>query len=187
MELRTVGDKLFWSYANLAMLHAAVSHGSVRLERVHYAIRARHWRQLSAGGRPGSLIDDERLKLVLPQACSYCGNTDRSSLTVDHLLAKHRGGTDAGENLVWACRSCNSSKRDRDVLECLESRGELPSVLLLRRYLKLAIELAAEHGLLQCPLEAATNEFPFALGRIPLPGDFPPLSELRLWIIDLND
>ncbi len=136
---------------------------------------------------PRSLADDERLKLVLPQACSYCGDRDRASFTVDHLIPRHRGGADRGENLVWACRSCNSSKRDQDVLEWLASQGQFPSILLLRRYLKLAIEIARERGLLEMPLAGLKEDLPFSLDRAPLPGDFPPPGELRLWVIELPE
>jgi len=187
VELRTVGDKLFWSYANLGMQHAAFSEGASRIERRHYLIRSRLWRQLSQGGTPRSLADDERLKLVLPQACSYCGSTERASFAVDHLIPRHRGGADRGENLVWACRSCNSAKRDRDVLDWLVSQGRFPPILLLRRYLKLAIEIARERDLLGTPLAAVGKDLPFALDRVPLPGDFPPLGELRLWVVDLPE
>lgn len=41
-------------------------------------------------------------------ACVYCG--DRNRLTLDHVVAVSRGGTDNAENLVTACKSCNSSK-----------------------------------------------------------------------------
>lgn len=40
--------------------------------------------------------------------CVYCGaHTD---LQIDHVFPRARGGTDAFENLVTACRSCNASK-----------------------------------------------------------------------------
>ncbi|MBZ0145881.1 MAG: HNH endonuclease [Rhodocyclaceae bacterium] len=187
MKITTVGDELFWSYANLGMYHAAISEGADRIESRHYLIRSRLWRQISKDGAPRSLADDERLKLVLPQACSYCGERDRASFTVDHLIPRHRGGADRGENLVWACRSCNSSKRDRDVLEWLASQGQFPSILLLRRYLKLAIEIARERSLLERPIGDVKEELPFALDRVPLPGDFPPPGELRLWVIELPE
>jgi 5-methylcytosine-specific restriction endonuclease McrA len=46
--------------------------------------------------------------------CHYCRSplTVRS-FTVDHVLARVNGGTDDLENLVVACRSCNSSKGAR--------------------------------------------------------------------------
>lgn len=42
-------------------------------------------------------------------ACVYCG--DNVDLTLDHVLPWSRGGLDTYENLVTACRRCNSSKR----------------------------------------------------------------------------
>jgi hypothetical protein len=44
-------------------------------------------------------------------ACVYCGNT--KYLTLDHLVPLSRGGSNDEENLVTACRPCNSKKRDR--------------------------------------------------------------------------
>lgn len=40
--------------------------------------------------------------------CFYCGET--GELTVDHVLPKVRGGTDALDNLVACCRGCNGRK-----------------------------------------------------------------------------
>ncbi len=50
--------------------------------------------------------------------CSYCGvslnrgtsNRDPQQFTVDHSLAVAVGGAEDADNLVAACRSCNSSK-----------------------------------------------------------------------------
>ena len=59
--------------------------------------------------------------------CLYCGST--KNLTIDHLIPweqiKQGAPTRAEEirrfrdflNLALACRSCNSSKRDRDLIE----------------------------------------------------------------------
>jgi 5-methylcytosine-specific restriction endonuclease McrA/uncharacterized protein (DUF1778 family) len=42
--------------------------------------------------------------------CRYCGGR---ATTADHVVPKSKGGSDALSNLVAACRSCNSGKRDR--------------------------------------------------------------------------
>src|SRR3954451_1542411 len=112
----TVGELLAWSYANLAMAHVAVDDGDSTYGRKHYAIRTKYHKGLLLR-KPfmRSLADDERLKMTLPQSCSYCGSRD--DLSVDHLISKKRGGPDHGENMVWACRPCNSSKGASDVLE----------------------------------------------------------------------
>lgn len=45
--------------------------------------------------------------------CRYCGAyAPYAVLEVDHIEAKSRGGKDVLENLVTACRTCNSGKSD---------------------------------------------------------------------------
>lgn len=49
--------------------------------------------------------------------CQYCQKPlYGDDATVDHIVAKARGGTDDPDNLISCCRSCNSSKGDRDNL-----------------------------------------------------------------------
>lgn len=51
-------------------------------------------------------------------ACVYCGATARSSgahLHLDHLTPRSAGGEDIAENLVLACRSCNSRRGARSL------------------------------------------------------------------------
>ena len=181
METRTVGELLHWSYANLAMAHAAVTAKAEKYGRVQFMIRARLFAGLNKGTlKLGALADDERLKMVLPQACCYCGRSD--FLSADHLIPTKRGGANTGDNLVWACRSCNSSKCARDALEWLADRGQFPALLLLRRYLKLAIEMSRDRGIMDLPIDAA-GELPFSLWAIPR--QFPPPGQLRLWVSEL--
>jgi 5-methylcytosine-specific restriction endonuclease McrA len=44
------------------------------------------------------------------QKCSWCGKTDTQTMEVDHIIPLSKGGTNTIENMVWACRSCNSKK-----------------------------------------------------------------------------
>ena len=181
MKPSTVGELLHWSYANLAMAHAAVTANAQQFGRLQFMVRARLYKGLSAGTMNiGPLADDERLKMVLPQACCYCGS--RSHLSVDHLMPTKKGGSNSGDNLVWACRSCNSSKCANDALEWLANQGHFPPLLLLRRYLKLSIELSQERGLMGRPLDSVP-ELPFSLAAIPL--SFPQPAQLRLWVTPL--
>lgn len=48
-------------------------------------------------------------------ACAYCDSGDR--LTKDHVVPLSRGGSNSIGNIVPACLSCNSSKRDRLLIE----------------------------------------------------------------------
>jgi 5-methylcytosine-specific restriction endonuclease McrA len=46
--------------------------------------------------------------------CQYCGEAPgRADLTIDHVLARSRGGRTEWENVVTACRACNQRKGSR--------------------------------------------------------------------------
>ncbi len=42
-------------------------------------------------------------------ACQYCGKRGKT-LTIDHVLPKDRGGSNAWENIVACCTECNNKK-----------------------------------------------------------------------------
>jgi predicted phage replisome organizer len=56
------------------------------------------------------------LLLDSPKTCAYCG---RTADTIDHIIPKSKGGKDVSENVVSACKSCNSSKSNKDLYEFL--------------------------------------------------------------------
>lgn len=46
--------------------------------------------------------------------CQYCGaQLPARELTFDHVVPRSQGGRTSWENIVAACRPCNSAKRDR--------------------------------------------------------------------------
>jgi 5-methylcytosine-specific restriction endonuclease McrA len=45
--------------------------------------------------------------------CGYCATRGGSTMTVDHVVPRSRGGRSAWENLVACCAGCNARKRDR--------------------------------------------------------------------------
>lgn len=48
--------------------------------------------------------------------CQYCGNHPPIViLEVDHILAISKGGKDDTENLITACRECNSGKSNKNL------------------------------------------------------------------------
>ena len=80
-ESQTVAELLAQSYANLAMAHAALTRGDSKYGRTHFMIRAKlrkGLRSRTMSIRP--LADDEKLKLILPKACSYCGKAENLSV-----------------------------------------------------------------------------------------------------------
>jgi len=50
--------------------------------------------------------------------CQYCANYfPEDKLTMDHVMPKSRGGNNAWENLVAACKKCNQRKGSRTTKE----------------------------------------------------------------------
>lgn len=50
--------------------------------------------------------------------CQYCGHTKTAKdLTIDHVFPKSRGGKSTWDNIVAACRSCNTKKDNRTPAE----------------------------------------------------------------------
>lgn len=123
-------------------------------------------------------IKRQILKWTDTHGYAYCGS--RASLTADHLIARHRGGPDAGDNLIWACRPCNTSKGSCDVLAWLDRRGEFPTLLLLRRYLKLEIDLCASALALERE-SPDVRALPIDINHVPQ--KYPPPMVLKIWIV----
>jgi 5-methylcytosine-specific restriction endonuclease McrA len=177
---QTVREQIAWSYANLARAHAALEDRAPKYKKIHHIIRNKMYHGLISGKMTmRSLYDDERLKMTAPQACYYCGSSD--VLAVDHLIPRIRGGPDEADNLIWACRACNSSKQGRDMLKWATAKGFFPSILLLRRYIKIVARYCDQKGYIDTDLELIPQiDMPFDL--LLLPTKFPALSELRLWV-----
>ena len=64
--------------------------------------------------------------------CAYCGATDRA-LQRDCVLPVSRGGRYTLENVVPACRSCNTSKCNDEVTGWLRRKKLDEGAFLLRR------------------------------------------------------
>jgi len=55
-----------------------------------------------------TFFDDEKVKMQSGLICNYCGA--KENLSLDHLFPRKFGGKDNIENLLYVCKSCNSSK-----------------------------------------------------------------------------
>lgn len=167
-QFSTLAELLYHRYAVLSALHACLDKGIREQGKLFFSVyHGRHKGFLSGKIKISSLNKDEKLKMSLPQCCVYCGATDK--LTIDHLLPTRKGGEDIPENYVWACNSCNSSKRDRDVIAWLREKGKSPSILVYRRYVKLVLVYAEKYGLMDCPLEDLPLNVPFSVDEIKNP------------------
>jgi len=176
-EYKTIKEVLFWSYANLSMACKAVDDGAQRYTNIHYSIRERLFKGLMTGDmNTRSMFYDEKIKLQSDRCCVYCGKT--RNLQLDHIIPKNKGGKDAGENLVLACRSCNASKNDTDLIEWFSKKGEFPPLDILRNYMKLVIQYCSENNMMDAEVsESHKLNIPFSIEFIPL--EFPQPDKLR--------
>jgi len=167
-EYKIVKERLFWSYANLAMAHTAVDRRQEKYTTFNFMIRAKLYKGLCDGTmNVRTLFDDEKIKILSGQKCSYCGTT--KDLSLDHIFPKKFGGKDVGDNLIYACRSCNSSKGKKDLMEWMASNGQFPPLMILRRYLKLIIEFCDKENLMGISVEDLKNQnYPFNIESVPV-------------------
>lgn len=182
IEPKTIGEALYWSYANLGMAHKAVNDNADSYKQLHYIIRNKLYHGLLKGTMDvRSLYHDEKSKLHADKCCVYCGEITK--LSIDHLIPRNRGGLDKGENLVLACRKCNSSKGDTDLLTWYLKREEFPPLAILRNYMKIVIEYCRERDLMAYPLEETPDlNLPFSIGDIPFQFPKPDLLRKRYFI-----
>lgn len=179
-KLASVKELLYWSYANLAMAHTAVTRKQVKYATFNYMIRAKLFKGLMDGSMHiRTLFDDEKVKLASGNTCSYCGSSER--LSVDHIFSQIMGGKDSGDNLIYACRTCNSSKGKKDLMEWMRWKKSFPPLMILRRYLKLVVCYCEVNGLMDCSVDDLKNqELPFKFELIPI--DYPDPANLVLTV-----
>lgn len=187
---KTIGEKLYWALANVKMAEQGHRKKALTFNKF-YPVRTFVYEELINDRKEGrikaskTLLEDEKKKMKLPNVCYYCGEDNQEMIGADHMIPIKKGGEDYGENLVPCCRSCNSSKGSKDMLEWMKSKGVNPSVLVLRRYVKLAILYCKTNDLLdELADEYKSLDLPFSFELIPI--RLPSLDEIKYFVIDLS-
>ena len=67
--------------------------------------------------------------------CAYCKT--QTQTTFDHILPVDKGGPDEISNMVPACKACNSSKSNKNLIEWHQEHGIPIDRVVLGKYLKL--------------------------------------------------
>ena len=181
-KIESVREHIYYSYASLAMAHTAVASKQSQYEVFNYMIRAKLYKGLKGGTmNMRTIFDDEKIKLQTGQVCNYCGSNGK--LALDHIFPKKYGGKDDAENLIFACKTCNSSKGKKDLMEWMNFRVQFLPLMIIRRYLKLTFNYCDNHNLLDKHIEDLKQfELPFKIDF--LPTDFPKPNELILNITE---
>jgi hypothetical protein len=132
--VRTICDLIYWQYAKIISESSGAG-------KKNYAFVMDRFKKLQAGEIEwaGSIREYIRER-DLPNQCIYCKSMN--GLCYDHLIARSRNGPDVPDNLVLACKACNSSKGDKGVYEWykLNRRYDIPRIAE-GKYLKLLYKL----------------------------------------------
>ena len=72
-------------------------------------------RRASTAANGKFIITPREVKRLYSQPCSACGSNE--NITLDHIVPLSRGGRHSVGNLQPLCKSCNSSKKDRLMIE----------------------------------------------------------------------
>lgn len=81
-----------------------------------------------APGRGVTLVQWKDVLTVWGSRCAYCGV---ETTAMDHFVPISRGGAHDVNNVMPACKSCNSAKKNREPLAWLATRGIDPAPLFL--------------------------------------------------------
>ena len=162
-KIEIVRELIYWSYANLAMAHMAIEKKHEKYGMINYMIRAKLFKGLKDGTmNMRTIFDDEKIKIQTGKICNYCGSSDK--LALDHIFPQKLGVKDDAENLILACKSCNSSKGKKDLIEWMNFRGEFLPLMIIRRHLKLTFNYFLENQLIDKNIEELKDlELPFKI------------------------
>ncbi|MFZ4796894.1 MAG: HNH endonuclease [Bacteroidia bacterium] len=177
-KVETVKELIYLSYSNLAMAHSAVEKKQEKYLVFNFMIRAKLFKGLKDGTMNiRSIFDDEKIKLQTGQICNYCGSNVK--LALDHIFPQKLGGKDEAENLIYSCKTCNSSKGKKDLIEWMILNDKFLPLMIIRRYLKLVYYYCLENNLLDKNIsDLKSLELPFKIEN--LPTSFPKPNELIL-------
>jgi len=147
-SVTTVRQLIYWEYAKLIAKSAGY-------EKNFAFICSRYKKLVSGEMHWSSSIRDYENELQKGRICTYCGSDDKLSL--DHLIPISRCGVDprvgailnSTDNIVCACKKCNSSKGDKDIFEWYRAKmiEDIPG-LALSKFLKIAYRLHETQGTL---------------------------------------
>jgi len=143
--VKTIRDEIFYEYAKL------ISRSSYGKLEYGY-ITNRFFKLKDDEIKISDTIREWEKEQTFPRECVFCGSAE--NLSTDHLIPKNRGGDNSADNLVLACRSCNSSRGDKGVFEWLglEKKDDLHR-LVAGKYLKQLLQVHQVEGTLDITKE----------------------------------
>lgn len=106
--VKTVSEVINYYYAWLVISKAAEKMDQFGFVTYQY-------KRLNAGQIHWSDFDGEiRMQMRSSNECVYCGD---ESTQMDHVVPRNLGGPEGAHNTVKACKHCNASKGDKDLVD----------------------------------------------------------------------
>lgn len=174
-KFHNFGEMLYWSYANLQMLCAALRMEKLHYDKSCYMIRAKAFKAYKEGRwNIHDLLEFNIAKIKANNYCWYCSKEmEPSQLTKDHVFPRIKGGKDCIDNIIMVCKTCNSSKGKMDLFEWYEEiRNEWPPISVWIHYMKNIYLYSIDNGLMDKSFEDLdAMDLPFKWRYIPL--EFP--------------
>jgi hypothetical protein len=141
-----VKDLIFWQYAKIIADSAGIG-------KKDYGFVMAKFKQLSQGEIFWNQIREYVKEKENKDECIFCGA--KTDLTLEHLLPQIFNGPDDEKNVIWLCKSCNSSKGSRRLYEYFAIKAGVEAAkygvprIAEGKYLKLAFENLKEKGYLE--------------------------------------
>jgi len=154
--VKTIRDLIFWQYAKI--ISASAGKG-----KYEYGFVMAKFKQLREGEIFWNEIREYVKEKESKNECIFCG--EKTNLTLEHLLPQVYNGPSTEKNVVWICRSCNSTKGSRRLYEhwAIQAGVEAAKYDVPRiaegKYLKFAYETLKEKGLLETNRETLNRSF----------------------------
>lgn len=185
-------ELLYKAYAGLQVSHIIATEEKsfsnilkAGKEGIYFGRRNKFLKEYLSGMRTPSPFFNEG-QYSSNSKCCYCQRTD--NLQNEHIIPKSlakRLNWERGltlDNHIKACKSCNARKNTQDMLAWLLENKMLPSIVLYRRYLKLAIDFCKEKELMKLPLTNFNPEMlifdPFSVEKLVL---LKQLDGISIW------
>ncbi|MFQ6128731.1 MAG: HNH endonuclease [Thermoplasmata archaeon] len=148
--IKTVCDLIYWQYAKIIS-------DSAGMGKKNWRFVMNRFKKLQQGEIFWNDIREYVKEHESRDECIFCGS--KGSLTLEHLFPRSLGGLQDEKNVVWVCKSCNSSKGARRPYEWYTLmhglRGAKYNVPRIAegKYLKLVYEILRAKGLLDYSID----------------------------------
>jgi hypothetical protein len=143
--VKTVKDLIYWQYAKIIA-------DSTGVGKTDYGFVMNKFKQLRQGSIAWNEIREYVKEKETADECVFCGAT--ADLTLEHLLPRKFDGPNTEKNLVWICKSCNSSKGAKRLYEYFASEAGVEAAkydvprIAEGKYLKFAYEALKQKSFL---------------------------------------